>query len=128
MRTAVSLAVSSALFAGVAFAEPATAPAATASAAQPSTAPTPAKASGVGAKTVEGLTVTGSAFPKTECSSRDQACITMVVAELKRRYPERLKRFCFQRELRDMRNGTPAFGAEHPGGASLKIACAADRK
>jgi hypothetical protein len=128
MRTAVSLAISATLFAGVAFAEPAIAPAAAASAAQPSTTPIPAKASVAGAKTVEGLTVTGRAFPTTECSPRDKDCIIMVVAELKRLYPEPLKRFCFQRELRDMRNGRPAFGAEHPGGAALKIACAADKK
>jgi hypothetical protein len=52
----------------------------------------------------------------------------MVVAELKRLYPEPLKRFCFQREMRDIRNGAPVFGAEHQGGAALKIACAADKR
>jgi len=86
------------------------------------------------------VTVTGKAFPKTECGSRDTECIRLVVAELKRLYPEQLKRFCFTREMRAARD-TLSFGDADPGGtrptqtgmtftkaAPLAIACASDKK
>jgi hypothetical protein len=135
MRTVISLVISATLFAGVALAEPAVEPVA-----PQSTAPTSAKAPATGGKTVEGLTVTGKVFPKTECSPRDAQCINMVVAELKRLYPEQLKRFCFQRQMRAMRD-TALFGEADPGGtrpaqtgvtftraAPLAVACASDPK
>src|SRR4051812_49862702 len=107
MRRAVGLAISASLFAGVALAEPAVPQAA---------APTTTASPGTAGKTVEGLTVTGKVFPKTECSPRDAACIRLVVAELKRLYPEQLKRFCFQRQLQAMRE-TTLFGDADPVGS-----------
>jgi hypothetical protein len=91
-------------------------------------------------RTVSGVTVTPAPVSKP-CSSRDKACIELVVAELKRRYPVELKRFCFQRDMRAIRSrvlndelladlgdsgpGVPtAFGVN----AALKTACAPDKK
>jgi hypothetical protein len=81
-----------------------------------------------------------SPLPTKECSSRDKQCIGLVVAELKRLYPEQLKRFCFQREMRAMRNASD-FGDSDPTGqqppqmaatfntaAPLAVACARDKK
>ena len=73
-------------------------------------------------------------MPTQECSPRDKPCIAIVIAELKQHYPEQLKRFCFQRDMRAMRNGA-LFGADEPGqsGADygmapvLKTACARDK-
>ena len=61
-------------------------------------AQTPAKAPG----TVSGVTV--MPMPKKTCSSRDKTCIAMVVAELKRDYPEQLKQFCFEEQTKAARN------------------------
>jgi len=123
---AISLLFAALLLAGPVRAEPQS------PAAAPSTAPP--------GKTVEGLTVTAKPFPKTECGSRDAECIRLVVAELKRLYPEQLKRFCFEREMRAARD-TLSFGDADPGGtrpsqtgmtftkaAPLAIACASDPK
>jgi hypothetical protein len=123
MRIFAGILIFAALFSGVVLAQPA-----------------PATSSTADTKTVEGLTVMGNRLPTEECSSRDKACINAVVAELKRLYPEQLKRFCFQREMRAMRN-TSEFGSADPGGtrptqtgvtfsrgASLEIACTNDSK
>jgi hypothetical protein len=132
MRVLVGLLVSTALISGVAVAQP--------------PAPTDAGSTTVRAqahsagKTVEGLTVTGKLLPRTECAPRDAQCIKLVVAELKRLYPEQLKRFCFQRQMRAIRD-TTLFGDADPGGtrpaqtgvtftpaAPLAVACAAEPK
>jgi len=138
MRATLSLAISATLFAGIAFAEPAPAPAAPAPAAAQPASSTPPQAPATDAKTVEGVTVTGKAFPKSECASRDTECIKLVVAELKRLYPEQLKRFCFQRQMRAMSNtldfgdadpaGSPGTGMTFSRAAPLAIACASDHK
>ncbi len=52
--------------------------------------------------TVSGVTVMANPKPQA-CASRDQQCIALVVAELKQRYPEELKRFCLQRAARAAR-------------------------
>jgi hypothetical protein len=138
LKPAISLVISAALFAGAALAEPAPAPAAATPVAPSAAAPMSAKPAAAGGKTVEGVTVTGKALPKTECSPRDQACIRIVVAELKRLYPEQLKRFCFQRQMQAMAE-TLQFGDADPGrppqtgmtftrAAPLAIACASDPK
>jgi hypothetical protein len=109
---------------------------------EPRPAPTPATAAQAPAaeslaakpKQLEGVTVFGSRFPVKECKPRDKACIALVVAELKQHYPEQLKRFCFQREMRAMRNAT-LFGPEEQGQgggdyrtpAVLGTACASDK-
>ena len=138
MRATLSLAISATLFAGIAFAQPALAPAAPVRPAAQSTSSTSPQAPATGGKTVEGLTVTGKAFPKSECASRDTQCIKLVVAELKRLYPEQLKRFCFQRQMQAMAS-TLQFGDADPArpaqtgmtftrAAPLAIACASDPK
>lgn len=84
--------------------------------------------------TVTGVTVEAPKLPTKECSPKDKACINLVIAELKLRYPEQLKRFCFAREMRGLRNEM-AFGAEdatqsgtdYSIGPSLKLACANDK-
>ncbi|THD71909.1 hypothetical protein [Phenylobacterium sp.] len=48
--------------------------------------------------TVSGIVVEG--LPKKSCSSRDKECIAVVVAELKQNYPEQLKAFCAQWQMR----------------------------
>ncbi|HEY8004577.1 MAG TPA: hypothetical protein VIE16_10135 [Phenylobacterium sp.] len=129
---AVSL-FAAALCAGAALAQPAASP--------PPAVQTPAppgKAPATGAKTLEGLTV--RPIPKRGCLPRDKECIALVVAELKQRYPEQLKRFCFQREMRAMNNsvlfgdvdpasGEPAqLGATYRPADALRVACAPDKK
>jgi hypothetical protein len=89
---------------------------------------------------VEGLTVVAPP-PLKPCAARDKDCIAQVVAELKQLYPEQLKRFCFQRQMRAMRN-TALFGdvdqssspessqrgTTYSVGDSLRVACAPDKK
>ncbi|MBS0361146.1 MAG: hypothetical protein JSR98_07185 [Proteobacteria bacterium] len=90
--------------------------------------------------TVSGVTVTPS--PRKACAPKDKACIALVVADLKRLYPEQLKAFCFQQDMTALRRDQQANAAgwcDSPiGGASaicshyvppaVKQACAPDRK
>ena len=99
MRAPLGFLVSITLLAGAAQAQPPAAPAAAAAEAAPATKP-----ASPGPKVVEGLTVVGKTAPAEPCSSRDKDCIALVVAELKTRYPEQLKRFCFSREVRSVRS------------------------
>jgi len=140
MRTSIGLLMTLTLFATTAVAQPATtaqtAPATSPAPASTSPAPIPA----AGSRTLDGLTVVAP-LPQKPCSSRDKTCIAMVVAELKQRYPEQLKRFCFQRTMRSMRTQmvqdqlldglggssppTPnSFGVN----SALSTACAWDKK
>jgi hypothetical protein len=86
---------------------------------------------------VEGLTVVAPPPPLKPCAARDKDCIAQVVAELKQLYPEQLKKFCFQRQMRAMRNtalfgesspDSPQLGTTYSIGDSLRIACVPDRK
>jgi hypothetical protein len=89
-------------------------------------------------KQVEGLTVTGKRPDTKTCSSRDRDCIARVVAELKQRYPEELKTFCSQREIRAVRTAMVADQLGIGGGppvstaigvnSALATACAPDKK
>jgi hypothetical protein len=98
---------------------------------------------GADGKTVSGLTVTPR--PRKTCSSRDQECVALVVAELKRLYPEQLKQFCFQEQTKAARTQLTgdqlydalALAGQHNGppnptafpiSAALKTACATDKK
>jgi hypothetical protein len=115
-------------------------PAADAAPPEVSAAPAASSPSGAGGKTVEGVTVVGKPLPTKECSSRDKDCILTVVAELKKLYPEQLKRFCFQRQMRAMRNNAlfgdsdlagsepPEAGSPYSTAAPLAIACKSDKK
>jgi hypothetical protein len=123
---AVGLLISASLFASAAFAQGAPAPA---------PAPTPSTAPG---KVVEGVTVTGRRLPGKSCSSRDQACIATVVAELKAHYPKLLQQWCDHVEERAMMNNMEFMEINldrpHPNvqpympPAVTKVACAVDRK
>jgi hypothetical protein len=143
LNPAFGLLISAALFASTAVAEsaaptPATETPPAAAVAEPGVPPTPRSAPDAKGKQLEGLTVTGKPPPTNACSSRDQACIAMVVAELKQLYPEQLKKFCFQRKIQAMRSSalwdqlfasgdgpTPtAFGVN----SALTTACAPDKK
>lgn len=88
---------------------------------------------------MSGVTVTPTQ-PKP-CGSRDKDCIAMIVAELKQRYPEELKRFCFGREMRTVRTEMvnqqllDSLGGNDPPipttfgvNSALKLACASDKK
>jgi hypothetical protein len=125
MRLAVFL-VAALLAAPAALAQPASAPAAPA-------AKTPAPVPSDG-HTVSGVTVEAPRLPTKECNPRDRACINRVVAELRLRYPEQLKRFCFQREMRTMRDqamfgatGLDGVGTTYETASALKIACTPDK-
>jgi hypothetical protein len=130
------LLVAATLFAGPAFGQPAAAPTTpTAPAAATPTASATAVAPGT---KLEGVTVTGKRPLKGQCGEKDQACTLAVIAELKLRYPEQLKRWCNQ-----VRDGamwanieqSALFPGNHPGlGGSFqppavtKLACATDKK
>lgn len=85
--------------------------------------------------TLSGVTVTP--LPTKPCGSRDTQCIAMVVAELKRRYPEQLKKFCFAEQTQAARNNFvnqqlfeslggngPPTPTSFPVSAVVKTACA----
>jgi hypothetical protein len=88
--------------------------------------------------TVSGVTVVP--MPKKSCSSRDKDCIAMVVAELKRLYPEQLKQFCFSEQTKAVRNQMvgdqlyESLGVSRPPPTAfpvssvVKTACAQDPK
>ncbi|HZZ32436.1 MAG TPA: hypothetical protein VFE10_10635 [Phenylobacterium sp.] len=143
MSTATfGLLIAALLIAGPALAQgPADAPAAPAPAATAASAPSTASAAAKPAAsgpTVSGIVVEG--LPKKSCSSRDKECIALVVAELKQNYPEQLKAFCAQWQMRavqsrwvtDQLNGSlggnnpptpPTFGVN----AAVSKACAPDK-
>lgn len=47
--------------------------------------------------TVSGVTV--MPLPSRSCRPKDKDCIALVIAELKAKYPEQLKKFCFQTQM-----------------------------
>ena len=129
-KSAFALMIAASLMAGSAAAQPATAPQAGPAAETPAKTP-PAKT-----KTVEGLTVVAPP-PLKPCAARDKDCVAQVVAELKQLYPEQLKKFCFQRQMRAMQNtalfgenspDSPQLGTTYSIGDSLRVACAPDKK
>jgi len=70
-------------------------------------APTPEpaqKSAPAQGKTVEGVTVLGRRPQLKACSSRDDACIAAVVAELKAHYPKELQAWCSQVRMRAAQN------------------------
>jgi hypothetical protein len=133
MKAPLALAAALALIAGPVAAQSPTPAAPPAPVAAP-----PAKPPAEG-RTVSGVTVMPA--PKKTCSSRDKDCIDLVVAELKRLYPEQLKQFCFQEQTKAVRtqftndqllealhgNGPPTPTA-FPVSSVVKTACASDRK
>ena len=98
----------------------------------------PAKPASEG-PTVSGVTV--SPAPRKPCAPKDKDCIALVVADLKRLYPEQLKTYCFQQKMTVLRRDMQAQAAgwcDGPiGGASaicshyvppaLKLACATEK-
>ena len=130
------LLVAGMLFASPAFGQPAAAPTTptTPAVATPAASP-PAAAPGT---KLEGVTVTGKRPPKGQCAEKDQACTLAVIAELKLRYPEQLKRWCNQVRDGAMWANTEQsalFPGNHPGlGGSFqppavtKLACASTPK
>jgi hypothetical protein len=72
-----------------------------AGAARAQTASTPTAAPSRSGSTVSGVTVRPQ--PYRSCGSRDQACVALVVADLKLNYPEQLKAFCFQWQTQSVR-------------------------
>jgi len=138
MSATLGLLISAALLTGAP--DPTAAPAVAPSVAPPPATAPAATPQGTAPKTVEGLTVVAP-VPNKPCSSRDQACIALVVAELKQLYPEQLKRFCFQRTMRAMRSDmlqadllaglgsdNPPMGTSFGVNSALKTACARDKK
>jgi len=136
MSATVGLLISASLLAAVV--EPAAGAATTPPTPPPAAAAPAARA--LPPKTVEGLTVVAP-LPNKPCSSRDQACIALVVAELKQLYPEQLKRFCFQRTMRSMRtqmlndqlleglsSDNPPPSTSFGVNSALRTACAWDKK
>ena len=136
-KTTFGILISATLFAGAAFAQPAAptpSPATTAAA-----APEPVTAASSGkAKQVEGVTVMGKRPELKSCSSRDDDCVAMVVAQLKQRYPKELQKWCEHVEERAAMNTImfmeinldrphPNVGPYMPP-AVAKSACAPDKK
>ena len=148
MKAALSFAAALCLVASAAVAQTPvqSSPAAPAQAASPAAPPiisTPAppasSARAPAGDTVSGVTV--SPFPKKACSSRDRDCIAMVVAELKQRFPEELKKFCFaeqtsavrtqivNEQLRESLGGNnPSIPISSEVSPIIKTACASDPK
>jgi hypothetical protein len=95
-------------------------------------------ATAVPGRVVEGVTVTGRRLPAKSCSSRDDACIATVAAELKAKYPKQLQQWCDHVEERAMMNNMEFMEINldrpHPNvqpympPAVTKVACAPDRK
>ena len=136
MRLSFALAAAIAILARAAVAQT-PAPEPTAYGAAPS--PPPFAKPKAGSDTLSGVTVMPQ--PKKTCSSRDKECIALVVAELKRLYPEQLKLFCFEEQTKAARNqfvydqlwdpntGTrPPIPHSFPVSAVVKTACAPDPK
>jgi hypothetical protein len=99
LRATFGLLIAATLFANEACAQstapgkdPATAPA-LAAPPGPGAGAAPAETAAKG-KQLEGVTVTGRRLLAKPCSPRDQACVSMVVAELKARYPQELQHWC----------------------------------
>jgi hypothetical protein len=148
MKSSIALLISATLVASTAVAEPPAPPPATSisppvSSVSPEIVPSeaglPVKARAAAGKTVDGLTVVAPAGKP--CGYRDRECVALVVAELKRRYPGELKRFCFQRQMRAMRSevvneqlleglggGDPPVPTAFGVNSALKTACAEEKK
>jgi hypothetical protein len=143
MRAALPVAAAMTLLAGVAAAQaPAPAPAPEPTqipGAEAAPSPTPTAKPKTGGSTVSGLTV--MPLPKKTCSSRDKDCIAMVVAELKERFPEELKKFCFEEQTKQARtqfvndqlldslnSNNPPPPMSFQISPVLKTACATDKK
>ena len=141
MKAVFPFAAALCLAASVALAQtPTQAPTQTpAPAAAPTPAPAPSTAKPAAGDTVSGVTV--SPFPKKACSSRDKDCIAMVVAELKRLYPEQLKQFYFaeqtsavrtqivnQQLLDSLGGNNPSIPVSSQVSPIIKTACASDPK
>ena len=131
MRAGMVFALLVSLVAGAAVAQtPATESAAPSAAMATATAKPKA-----GGDTLSGVTV--MPLPTKPCGSRDKQCIAMVVAELKRLYPEQLKTFCFAEQTKAARNNFvnqqlleslngngPPTPTSFPVSAVVKTACA----
>ena len=141
MRRVLPFAVAAALLSGVAQAQTET----PAPAGEPAPASAPAASAPIAAKpktggdTVSGITVIP--MPKKACAPRDKDCIAIVVAELKRLYPEELKRFCFAEQTSAMRTqivnqqlleslggNNPSIPVSSQVSPIIKTACASDKK
>lgn len=131
MKLSIGFLIAAMVFAGAAMAQPA------ADTTNPSVSPSaaPVRPATPAARTLDSVTVVAP-LPNRPCSSRDKECIALVVAELKQRYPEQLKRFCFQRTMRTMRsnllNDTDPMKSPFTAGFSappaMQVACAWDKK
>ncbi|THD77002.1 MAG: hypothetical protein E7812_13645 [Phenylobacterium sp.] len=56
-----------------------------------------------------------------KCGAKDAVCIAAVITELKTRYPEQLKVWCFRQKMDEMRNALNAeafAGPDNPGGGA----------
>ena len=74
--------------------------------------------------------------PLKKCGEKDTVCLAAVMTELKTRYPEQLKVWCFRQKIDEMRNrmnaqvladpGDPAGGAGYniSQAAVIKTVCA----
>jgi hypothetical protein len=134
MRSGLLFAAAMTLLAGAAAAQTPTPAPATESAAPPA-----AVGKKAGGDTLSGVTV--MPIPKKACSARDKDCIALVVAELKRLYPEELKQFCFQEQtsavrtqivnqqlLESLNGNNPSIPISSQVSPIIKTACASDKK
>ena len=94
--------------------------------AEPQAAGAPAPAATAPRK-IEGVVVQGKRRPRlTRCDDRDAACIAAVITELKTRYPEQLKVWCFRQKMDEMRGHMNAATLADPsdpaqGGAGYEV-------
>jgi hypothetical protein len=88
-------------------------------------APSAAPAASAPPKKLEGVVVEGQRKPLHKCDSKDAPCIAAVVAELKKRYPEQLKVWCFRQKMDEMRDAmnmqTFASPSDPGGGATAQF-------
>ena len=94
-----------------------------------------------GDSTVSGVTVEGRKTPSKTCAARDKDCISVVVAELKARFPEQLQKWCQLVEWRaaatnmnidDLNGSLNSPGTHSEAGnfmppAVAKVACSTDK-
>ena len=59
-------------------------------------------------KKLEGVVVTGKHKPMRQCAEKDTACVQAVMTELKQRFPEQLKVWCFRQKMQEMRDSLNA--------------------
>jgi hypothetical protein len=86
-------------------------------------------------KKLEGVVVIGKPKPMRQCAAKDTPCVEAVMAQLKQRFPEQLKVWCFRQKMQQMRDSLNAATLYPDGPATqlrqadvIKTVCAPDTR